>query len=50
MKANKITSRNGSTLLGVLALLSVLCVLGLIALQVMEWMHYGADPSIWPPS
>jgi hypothetical protein len=50
MKAKALTSRSGSTLLGVLALLAAICFLALIALQVMEWMHYGADPSIWPPS
>ena len=40
--------RGGSTLLGVLALVSVLLFVALIALQVMEFLHYGANPTIWP--
>ena len=39
---------SGSTLIGVLTLLSVLMVVALVVLQILEWQHYGADPSIWP--
>ena len=38
----------GSTLLGVLTLVATLAVIGLIVLQVLEYLHYGASPSVWP--
>lgn len=34
--------------LGMLAILAVICFAALIALQVLELMYYGADPSVWP--
>lgn len=40
--------KQGSTLLGVLVLVSALCFLALVAMQVMEFLHYRADPSVWP--
>ena len=42
------SSKEGSALLGILTLLATLAVVALIALQVMEFLHYGADPSVWP--
>ena len=42
------SGKSGSTLLGVLTLLAVLCFVALIALQVMELMHYSAPESLWP--
>lgn len=40
--------KQGSALLGVLALVSALCFLALIAMQVMEFLHYRSAPSVWP--
>ncbi len=34
--------------MGILALLTVILFLCLIGLQVVEWLHYQADPSLWP--
>ena len=38
----------GSTWIAVLLLLSVLCFVGLVVLQVMEWQTYGGESSVWP--
>lgn len=42
------SSSEGSTLLGVLALIATIAVVVLIAFQVLEYLHYGAAPSVWP--
>ena len=34
--------------LSILAIIGTLCVIALIALQVMELTYYSADPSVWP--
>lgn len=39
---------SSDSLFGVLALLAVLCFAALVGLQVMEWLYYSAEPSIWP--
>jgi len=33
--------KSGSTLLGILALISVVCFLALVVMQVLEFMTYG---------
>lgn len=35
-------------ILGVLAILATLCIGGLVTLQVLEFQHYKAPPSLWP--
>ncbi len=37
------------TVFGVLTILAGLCFLALVVLQVMEFVHYQADPSVWNP-
>lgn len=39
---------SSNNLFGVLALLAVLCVVGVIVLQVMEINFYAAPASLWP--
>ena len=39
---------SSSDIFGLLALIAVICFLGVIGLQVAELMHYRADPSVWP--
>lgn len=34
--------------MGVLAILATLAVGALLTLQVLEWNHYRAEPSVWP--
>lgn len=34
----------------ILALVTTICFLALITLQVLEMAYYGADPSVWPAS
>ncbi len=31
------------------ATLVLVLLLSLITLQVLEWQHYRAEPSLWPP-
>jgi hypothetical protein len=35
-------------LYGILAILAVLCFAGLVAIQVMEYLDYAKEPSVWP--
>lgn len=39
---------SSNNLFGVLALLAVLCVVGVIVLQVLEINFYAAPTSLWP--
>lgn len=41
--------RSGSALLGALLLVATILLVGIVALQVIEWMHYSASPSVWAP-
>ena len=41
-------SSSSSTWLGAVALVAVLLFVALIGLQVVELLHYRADPSLWP--
>jgi|GEM_PF-1473836 hypothetical protein len=41
-------SSSSNNIMGVIALFAVLFFIGLIAMQVMEFMYYSAEPSIWP--
>jgi hypothetical protein len=34
--------------MGVLAILALLCFAGLVALQVIEYLDYQKEPSVWP--
>lgn len=31
------------------AILAALVFLGLIAIQIIEWVYYQTQPSVWPP-
>ncbi len=42
------SSTEPTPLMGALALVAVILFLALIGLQVIELLHYRADPSIWP--
>lgn len=35
-------------LAGFLALVATLCFIALVTLQVMEFIYYGAEPTLWP--
>jgi hypothetical protein len=35
--------------LSAIALLSTLCFIALVTIQVMEYQHYEAPPSVWLP-
>jgi hypothetical protein len=35
-------------LYGALAILIVLCFAGLVAIQVIEYLDYAKEPSVWP--
>ncbi len=41
-------SSSSSTWLSAVALVAVLLFVALISLQLLELMHYRADPSLWP--
>lgn len=41
-------SSSSSNWMGALALVAVLLFLGLIGLQVAEWLYYSSDPTVWP--
>ncbi len=41
---------SSSKLVSIVALVTALCVLVLIGLQVAELQHYGKAPSVWPAS
>jgi len=32
-----------------LVMVATICFLALVTLQVLEFLHYSADPTIWPP-
>lgn len=42
------SSSSSANIFGILALVAVLLFLALIGLQVMEFLYYRADPSLWP--
>lgn len=37
-----------SKVMSILALVTVICFLALLGLQIAEILHYGAEPSVWP--
>ena len=37
-----------SKLLSILALVALVCIIGLVTVQVLELMHYTAPVSVWP--
>lgn len=41
---------SSTKLLGVLAIVAAACFAAIVALQAVEMLHYGADPSVWPPT
>ncbi len=41
-------SSSSSNWLGAVALVAALLFIALISLQVIEWLFYRADPSLWP--
>jgi hypothetical protein len=43
-------SSSSSSLMGILALLTVILLLTLVGLQVAEYLYYQAEPTIWPPA
>lgn len=42
------SSSKSGTIMGVLALVTVLIFITLVGLQVAEMLYYKADPSVWP--
>lgn len=34
--------------MSIISLLATLCFVAAITLQVLELMHFSADPSVWP--
>ena len=43
-----VEKKRGAAWVGIVLLVSVLCVVVLVVLQVMEWQTYGGDSSVWP--
>lgn len=39
-----------SKVLSILVVVALICFAALVTLQVIELVHYGADPSVWPAS
>lgn len=37
-----------SKLLTILTLVACVCMIGVLVLQSLELVHYGAEPSLWP--
>ena len=35
--------------MAILTILATFCFAALVVLQIMEFMHYRAEPSVWPP-
>ena len=40
--------KEGTVWVGTLLLITVLCYVALVVLQIMEWTSYGGPDSIWP--
>lgn len=36
-----------TNILGAIALISTLCFVALVTLQILEYLHYGNPPSVW---
>lgn len=37
-----------SKVMTILAIVATLCFAAVVALQVLEFTHYSAEPSVWP--